>query len=412
MKEFDTIIDYIIDQSNKYDINNLQEENDIQFLLKKKKAVLDTGILSSVRELTNVLDITLYMQTVIKKFTNYYNDVAKIYDKGIKKHYDNGYNQTDDLIRIGKELQGKFSEQIKEIKYNQQYDEKAINFIKNHAMEQAKGYSDGKINQIRSAISDLMLQGKANKSNVRDAVQKIIDNNKSKAEDIARTELSRAYNYGTLARLNKYNEQNPTEHMMKYWHGFAYSKETCTYCRPRIGNIYELDDNTEVLPAHVRCRCVWLPFASGWDKPISRNLTNRSNMLNVAYSEDYIYDRINNRLGISYANYMSKESAIDYISGDRSSKVMDAIKNARENAIKDVKSSINIQNDTDGNQMSSKFNNQLSFWKDMVATAIVDNDKDTLNKSYDAIKYIMVLPWNGSQLSKWNDLLNYIKRNS
>ena len=47
----------------------------------------------------------------------------------------------------------------------------------------------------------------------------------------------------------------------------------------------------------------------------------------------------------------------------------------------------------------------------VLATAIVDNDKDTLDKSYEAIKAVMLLPWNGSQLSKWNNLLDYIQNN-
>lgn len=411
MKEFNKVIDYVIDQSDRYDIKNLQTEEDIQFSLKKKKASLDTSILSYVRDITSTLDITMFMQSVTKAFTRYYNDVAKIYDKSISNHYDSGYDQTEDLIQLGKEVNGRLSEPIKEIN-NSQYDENTIEFIRKHAMEQAKGYSDSKISQIRSTIGDMMLKGTANKSAVRDAVQKILDSDKSKAEDIARTELSRAYNYGVLHRLNEYAELNPSENTRKYWHGFAYSPQTCTYCRPRIGNVYDIDDNTEVLPAHVRCRCVWLPILSGWDKPVSRSLTNRANMLNAAYSEEYIYNRINNRLGINYANYMSQESATDYMAGDRSEKVMNAIAMARDAAIKDRKAEINIKSDTDGGLMSSKFNNQLSFWKDIVATAIVDKDNETLNNSYDAIKATMLLPWNGSQLSKWNDLLNYIQNHS
>lgn len=410
MKEFNKVIDYIIDQSDRYDIRNLGIENDVLLLLKKKKASLDSSVLSYVREIRTMLDITVFMQSVIKAFTRYYNDVAMIYDKYIPNHYHSGYDQTSDLISIGKEVSNRLSESVKEIKYGD-YDENTIEFIKEHAMEQAKGYSEGKISQIRSAISDLMLQGRANKSTVRDTVQKILDVGKSKAEDIARTELSRAYNYGVLHRLNEFAEQNPGENVKKYWHGFAYSSETCTYCRPRIGNVYDIDDNSEVLPAHVRCRCVWLPMIGGWDKPVSRQLTNRANMLNAAYSEEYIYNRINNRLGINYAEYMSIEAASDYITGDRSEKVIDAIAKARDSAIKDRKASINISSDTDNNMMSSKFNNQLSFWKDIIATAIVDNDKDTLDKSYEAIKAVMLLPWNGSQLSKWNNLLDYIQNN-
>lgn len=410
MKEFNKVIDYIIDQSDRYDAKNLQIEKDVQFILKKEKASLDTTVLGYAREITNLTQLTTFMQSVTRAFTRYYNSVAKIYDKYIPGHYDNGYEQTEDLMRIGKEVEGRLSEAVKEINYNQ-YDERTVEFIKNHAMEQAKGYSDSKINQIRSTISNMMLQGRANKASVRDAVQKILDSDKSKAEDIARTELSRAYNYGVLDRLNEYSEQNPDAHLQKYWHGFAYSPDTCTYCRPRIGNIYELDDNSEVLPAHVRCRCVWLPVMNGWDKPVSRQLTARANMLNTAYSEEYIYNRINNRLGIDYANYLSQEAATDYMAGDRSEKVMNAIAKARENAIKDRKATINIPSDTDGGAMSGRFNTQMSFWKDIVATAIVDKDNDMLNRSYEAIKAVMLLPWNASQLSKWNDLLDYIQNN-
>lgn len=411
MKEYNKVIDYIIEQSDRYDAKNLQTEKDVQFLLKKKKANLDTSVLSYARDLTSVLDVTVFMQSVTKAFTRYYNEVARIYDSSIPKHYDSGFDQTEDLVRLGKEVEGRLSEPVKEMKYNE-YDEESIEFIKKHAMEQAKGYSNSKIDQIRSAVSNLMLQGRANKATVRDTIQKILDSNKSKAEDIARTELSRAYNYGVLHRLNEFREQNPDQNVQKYWHGFAYSPDTCSYCRPRIGNIYDIDDNSEVLPAHVRCRCVWLPVMGGWTRPVSRSLTNRANMLNTAYSEEMIYDRINNRLGINYASYMSQEAATDYIAGDRSEKVMKAIATARESAIKDRKAEINIQSDTDNGLMSSKFNNQLSFWKDMVATSIVDNDKETLNKSYEAIKAVMLLPWNGSQLSKWNDLLDYIQKHS
>lgn len=410
MKEYNRIIDYIIEQSDRYDMKNLQTEEDIQLLLKKKKASLDTSVLSYVRDINTMLSLSLFMQSVTEAFTRYYNDVAKIYDNSMPSHYNSGYEQTDDLIQLGKEVEGRLSEPVKEMKYNQ-YDEDSVEFIKKHAMEQAKGYSEGKINQIRSTVSNLMLQGKANKATVRDAIQKILDSDKSKAEDIARTELSRAYNYGVTHRLDEFAEQNPGQKVQKYWHGFAYSPQTCTYCRPRIGNVYDIDDNSETLPAHVRCRCVWLPVIGGWTSPVSRNLTNRANMLNTAYSEEMIYDRINNRLGISYSNYLSQEAATDYIAGDRSEKVMKAIATARENAIKDRKAEINISSDTDGGSMSSRFNNQLSFWKDMVATAIVDNDKDVLSKSYDAIKAVMLLPWNGSQLSKWNNLLDYIQNN-
>ena len=47
----------------------------------------------------------------------------------------------------------------------------------------------------------------------------------------------------------------------------------------------------------------------------------------------------------------------------------------------------------------------MNFWKNTVAEAIVDNDKDMLNKCYDGIKAVIVLPWSSSQISKWEKLL-------
>ena len=39
---------------------------------------------------------------------------------------------------------------------------------------------------------------------------------------------------------------------------------------------------------------------------------------------------------------------------------------------------------------------------------VADNDKDILNKSYQAIQGVMLLPWNATQLDKWNSLLGVI----
>ena len=50
----------------------------------------------------------------------------------------------------------------------------------------------------------------------------------------------------------------------------------------------------------------------------------------------------------------------------------------------------------------------MNFWKRHVAVAMADNDRDMLDRSYEAIKGIMILPWSAEQLDKWNTLLGFI----
>ena len=39
----------------------------------------------------------------------------------------------------------------------------------------------------------------------------------------------------------------------------------------------------------------------GWDKPLNTKILSRANVLNTAYNKEMMYTRINNRLGINYA---------------------------------------------------------------------------------------------------------------
>ena len=399
------VIDYIIEQADRYDARNLQFEQDILFVLKREYDKVMARVLSCVTDINSIIAINHIVMKSTEYFTQYTNVVSNIIKDKFKEYYGIAYNQMGDLIQLGKEVQDKLQSNVSEAQYRE-YDEESIKFIRDHSLRLIKNQSNMKIDKLRGTLGDMFLRGNINKANVRKQVEKILDVDKSKAEEIAQTELSRAYNYGTMARLNEYQKLNPNENVRKYWHGFKYSEVTCTYCRPRIGNIYQLNDNTEVLPAHVRCRCVWLPVLGGWDKPVSNLLTTRANMLNLVYTKDQLYNRINNRLNINYGKYINDNDIASYMGGDRSPRVLSSISKARDNAISDTIDSFNIAIDTSNDRMSDSFNNQMKFWKDLTAGAIVDNDNDMLGRAKEALKGIMILPWNADQLSKWNDLLS------
>ena len=115
-------------------------------------------------------------------------------------------------------------------------------------------------------------------------------------------------------------------------------------------------------------------------------------------------------MGINYAEYMDVEDAMDYLEGDRTPSIMSKIATAREQAIDTTKADLNISAEAGTDTWSKKFNTQMGFWKGLVAEAIVDGDKDMLTKCYDGIKAIMVLPWSGEQLAKWESLLNSVDK--
>lgn len=408
MTQYDKIIDYIIEQADRYDLKNLQFEDDIKFNIQRLTNQYHNKIINQViTDITSVLSMQQLMTSINNVYHKYLNECRYIiFDKYIT-YFNIAYDNMGDLIDMGNELMGKFNQGLKEQKSNKEYDEETIRYIEEHALEQISGYSYNKIENIRSALGDLFLKGKANKANVRNMIEKILGTNKSKAEEIAQTELSRAYNYGTLKRLQEY-QQLTGHRIKKYWHGFKYSERTCEDCKAHIGEIFDIDDNTYELPLHPRCRCVWLPILDGWDKPISTNLLSRANMLNTGYSSDMMYQRINNRLGINYAKYMSDTAKIDYLSGDRTSKIYDELSKAKTEYIKNTISSFDIAKDNSRQHMAYEYNIQMQFWKKYVANAMADNDLDILNRSYQAIQGLIVLPWTAEQLDGWNKLLDII----
>lgn len=408
MANFDRIIDYIIEQADRYDIKNLQFEEDIKFELSRITDKYYSIILNKIyTDITSVLQIQKLMISITSTMDAYVVACEYVIVDKFSEYYNTAYNNTDDLINLGNELTAKFSN-VSEIA-NREYDEETIDYIQKHAFELLKGHSHEKVEKIRAKLGDMFLRGTANKANVRNAIEKILETNRSKAEEIAQAELSRAYNYGTMKRLSEHKKMTG-KHTRKYWHGFKYSSSTCEYCRPRIGNVYDLDDNTEELPAHVRCRCIWLPILDGWDGPVDTKLISRANMLNTGYNKDMIYARINNRLGINYAEYMSDEAIEDYMSGDRTERVYKDMDSARNAYIKDKVDSFEIAKDNSRTHMSNEFNQQMSFWKNFVAGAMADNNKDILDKSYEAIKGVMILSWNAEQLDKWDQLLDKISK--
>lgn len=406
------IIDYVIEQCEIDDKLNLKME---QLAINEIGSLYDT-MRSNVLKVTEIYGDTttqLKLEILLGKIGMYtsmfYSHMYKSLVGHVNDYYQRGCDNFNQLIQVGLDMQDKFEkEQVKEMKGEPILDVNTIEYMKNHAFEQVTKINDDIKRELRQRLGELIVQDRVTKRNVMNIVKDVMDTNDSRADMIAQTEMSYAYNYGALSRFEEYNKLNNGT-MRKYWHGFKYSIITCPYCRQRIGNIYDEWDTSEELPAHPRCRCVWLPILDGWDSPVSTIFTRNANMLKRAYSPEEIYIRINKRLNINYAKYLGEDDASAYIKGDRSETMIKKIRDARNMAIEDEKSNFDIAREKAEDRMGKEFNDQLTFWKKYVSQGIVDKDTESLDRAYEAIKGVMILPWSGTQLDKWNKILDNIK---
>lgn len=411
------IIDYIIEQAERTDGENIKIEERVMERISNLYDQMERRIMMTV-ETHGDIDTVLKYQNLMNRISGlvgeFYSAVYKTMLPEIGDYTQKGYHDFQHLIEIGHELQDKAKEvRVTEIagKKTSMPDPNAIEFMKNHAFEQVKAISNDILSRAKAEVGALLVSKKVvTRAELRKSLQKILDTSRNRADTIAQTELSMAYNRGALQRMDEFNRISGGNKMRKYWHGFKYSATTCPYCRPRIGNVYAIDDNSEMLPAHPRCRCVWLPFMEGWDTPINTMFTSRANMLNRVYQPDEIYKRLDARLGINYSKYLPADDASRYMAGDRSSEFYTKLAQARDMAIKDTMASFDIASEKAEANMAREFNIQMPFWKRYVSEAIADKSEEEMLKSVEAIKAIMILPWSFEQLDKWNKLLNDIQK--
>lgn len=402
MQKYDRILDYVMEQADRNDAKCLQFEQDILFRIEKSRSSVFDKMIARGTGCENIYDVESLLTIMSTMMQIFIHESELILNNRFSEYYDIGYRNTSQLLDVGLDIERKFSKNITEMTIVR--DKDTIDYIQKHSFEMLKGYSNNVIGKLRATLGNLVLRKNADRLTVQKSIEKILGVDASKAQEIAQTELSRAYNYGVLSRLNEYRIESGRD-VRKYWHGFIYSAKTCTYCKERIGNIYDLNDNSESLPAHPRCRCIWLPILDGWDKPVDIKLISRANMLTTGYSEEQIYSRINNRLGINYGDYLKIDDAVEYLEGNRTPAMMSKIAIARDSAIDVTKDSFQIHQETGNDTWSKRFNTQMGFWKNIVAEAIVDNDEDMLSKCHDGLKAVMLLPWSSQQLSKWEKLL-------
>lgn len=131
----------------------------------------------------------------------------------------------------------------------------AIDALIERNLEYIKGMTEDQKKGIISELTEGMLRGEGIDQLVA-RISKYVDsgtgNGQSKAERIARTEVMYALNHGALSRYARDGIQQ-----IQWLAGP--DDRCCPTCIDNDGKVFPIN-NAPSLPAHVNCRCTWVPY--------------------------------------------------------------------------------------------------------------------------------------------------------
>lgn len=251
-------LEYIMSLYDKLDNGNIQFE---EVIIDRCTGSWDKMNASIYRwtSVYNDISTQLKLEQLLMKINGcidiYINEIYRHIMGSIGKYYEMAYKNQATMIDIA--ING--SSNIREI-MEDVVNDNTLAHMRDHAFNYVTGISNEMKRTMRNNLQSAMVQGKVTYDDIVNIIQSTMGSkicSRDRAKLIAQTELSMAYNSGSLKRMNEYNKLHG-DILKKYWYGFKHSVITCEYCRPRIGTWYELGDITESLPAHPRCRCVWI----------------------------------------------------------------------------------------------------------------------------------------------------------
>ena len=133
-----------------------------------------------------------------------------------------------------------------------------------------KGLTDMMKSQLTLALIDGLLQGQSPRVIAKALVEKV-GINKTRAMAIARTEIVRSHNEGTLATLKALGVQKVGVQVE-----IAVSGKACPICQKYKGKILTIEEAEGLFPLHPNCRCTPIPHVS--DEPSPQKERQRKNI--------------------------------------------------------------------------------------------------------------------------------------
>ncbi|XRO77456.1 phage minor head protein [Methanocaldococcus sp. 10A] len=154
-------------------------------------------------------------------------------------------------LDFSREIQQALSDVVKITGLEIDIDKGAIKFVENYTIDLCKKLTDNQKSRLRYILlEELSTTGD---TNITEQIMQSLKTTRNEAERIARTELSRAVEYGR----HEYYENYAKKHKVKViarWNTRKDSK-VCPKCRALEGKEWEVDKIPVKPPLHPNCRC-------------------------------------------------------------------------------------------------------------------------------------------------------------
>lgn len=122
--------------------------------------------------------------------------------------------------------------------------------------EALKGINEAVAKDISRTLSEGFTQGWNPRKMARKLTDRVDAVGIHRATVLARTEVVNAHAHATL---NRFEEAGIEEVSGRAEWSTADDERVCSICRPMDGEVFTIAEARGKIPAHVQCRCAWLP---------------------------------------------------------------------------------------------------------------------------------------------------------
>ncbi len=141
-----------------------------------------------------------------------------------------------------------------------------VELLASRTLDDLEGITRKMSTSIVRQLTDGLVQGKSPRD-IGKAIDDEVDIGRSRADTIARTEISRAHADGQLMALKEMGVEEVG--VMVEWLT-AGDDAVCDLCAPLEKVVLKLEEAQGMLPRHPNCRCAWIPANVGEDQEESK----------------------------------------------------------------------------------------------------------------------------------------------
>jgi SPP1 gp7 family putative phage head morphogenesis protein len=182
-------------------------------------------------------------------------------EEGFRQGAGRAFDDTRRLARVGAEVTGTTEaflggrEEFLRSAFGRPVAVEKVQLLADRAFDELEGVTQEMATRMTRTLADGLVRGESPRDLARDLAEDV-DIGLSRAERIARTEISRTHAEGQLVALEELGVEELG--VMVEWL-VTDDDKLCEICAPLEGQTFTLEEARGMLPRHPNCRCAWAP---------------------------------------------------------------------------------------------------------------------------------------------------------